>query len=126
MMPAPKNHLLHLPFSPSNTQAMKKRFISTTTVLDPYGLVRVSGEVARDRDYDPITEGCTGSPFDVSSLAVVDETGEDITISLNRMEIENMETVLIDLYCDEEQAYKDYLIDEMIERGREYARNAYA
>ena len=105
---------------------MKKRFISTTTVLDPYGLVRISGEVARDRDYDPITEGCTGSPFDVSSLAVVDETGEDITISLNRMEIENMETVLIDLYCDEEQAYKDYLIDEMIERGREYARNAYA
>lgn len=108
---------------------MKKRFISTTTVLDPYGLVRVSGEVARDRDYDPITEGCTGSPFDVSSLKVIESplhNRNDVTAELDIFQIEKCYEVLIEKYIDEEQAYKDTLIDEMIERGREYARNAYA
>ncbi len=118
-----------------------KRFISTKTVLPPYGLVTISGEVSRIRDADAETEGIMYSPFDVSDLSVRTDTeilqgwmmiqfqGSErkaYRCALENPEIEKCYEVLIEKYIDEEQAYKDTLIDEMIERGREYARNAYA
>ena len=108
---------------------MKKRTVSTQTTLEPYGLVRISGEVAKDKDFCPHTEGILGSPFDVQNL-IVCEMGfagwTDITDELDRLEIEKCEEVLIEKFLDDEQAYKDALIDEAIERTRSFARNAYA
>lgn len=108
---------------------MQKRFISTTTVLPPYGLVRISGEVARDKDYDPITEGCTGSPFDVYNLKVIESplhNCADVTAELDSFQIEKCTGVLIEKFLDDEGFETDRLIDEAIESGRQYRHLAYA
>lgn len=106
-----------------------KRAISVKTVLPPYGLVTISGEVARDRDFDPITEGCTASPFAVYDLKVIESplhNRNDITNDLDDYEAKKCTEVLIEKFIDDEQSYQDTLVDEAIERGREYKHLAYA
>lgn len=121
------------------------RFISTQTTLEPYGLVRISGEVAKNPDFDGYQQEPHEQPFYVRDLKVVTASGEVlqghdenavsgrdgqpayVTIcGLEPFEIEKCEEVLIEKFTDEEASTLDYLIDEAIERGREYARNAYA
>lgn len=117
---------------------MTPRFISTQTTLEPFGLVRITGYVQKDKDYDPETEGPAGSPFYISDLTVTTEKGETVqgwtrylggrrvyVCSLENWQVENCHDVLIDKYQDNEQARAEYLIDEAIERGREVAHYAY-
>lgn len=110
-----------------------KKHTTTTTIFAPYGLIRISGQVERDTQFDPITEGIAGSPFDIRNLKVHASplhNPQDITDELKADELELIESVLIDKYLEEveaaEQDYKDRLIDEAIQAGREYAANAYA
>lgn len=104
---------------------MKKRHIFTRTVLEPYGLVRISAQVERNEYYDGYQKEPYEPPFEVSSLRVIDSDGDDITDELERIELEKVHEVLIEKFLDDEQAYQDTLIDEAIQRGRELARHAY-
>ncbi len=107
-----------------------KRFISTQTALEPYGLIRISGEVEKNPDFDGYQQEPGEAPFYVRNLKVIGLKGlsgtGNITDDLEPFEIEKCEEVLIEKFTDEEAGALDYLIDEAIERGREYARNAYA
>ncbi len=105
---------------------MKKQSISTLLHLQPYGLLRISADVERDNDFDPHTEGVLGSPWCISSLRVGDAEGFDIADELEPIELEQVETALIEKYLLNEQSHRDALIDEAIERGRSLARYAYA
>lgn len=105
---------------------MRIRTISIRTTLAERGLVIISGNVSRDRDYDPITEGCTGSPWCITGLLVTDADNEDITDDLDRYDTEKAEECLIDKYQEEEGFDADRLIDEAVQRGREYKHLAYS
>lgn len=116
---------------------MKKRTISTSTILEPYGLVRISGEAGRNPFYN-FEERQFEPEFEISGLRVVDAQGKVlqgriepakgatyIHCGLDQYEVEKCEEVLIEKFLDDEQAYQDTLIDEAIQRGRELARHAY-
>ena len=108
---------------------MKNRHVSTSTILEPYGLVRISGEVSRN-PYHTFEERQFEPEFDVSGLRVIAADGEILQAptccQFEQWEIEKCREVLIEKFLDDEQAYKDALIDEAIERTRSFARNAYA
>ncbi len=116
---------------------MKNRSISTKTILDPYGLVRVSGEVSRnpfyaheERQFEPA--------FEVSDLHVFAEDGECLHgkrateigrflyCGLDDIEVEKCHEVLIEKFLEDEGFESDRLIDEAIESGRQYKHLAYA
>lgn len=107
-----------------------KRFISTSTILEPYGLVRISGEVEKNADFDGWQQEPGEQPFYVRNLKVIGLKGlsgtGNITDDLEPFEIQKCEEVLIEKFTDDEGSALDYMIDEAIERGREYARKAYA
>jgi hypothetical protein len=108
-------------------QKMKNRHISTRTTLEPYGLVRISGTVARnpfytfeERQFEPL--------YDIQNLRV--EIKNEVLHSptccqFEQWEIEKCEEVLIEKFVENEGFEQDSLIDEMIERGRELAHRAY-
>ena len=113
--------------------------ITTKINLEPYGIVRISGEVKQNLWADHETEGAAFSPFDVRDLKVVvvedgevlqgekEENGKRYQVcGLDQIEVEMCEDALIDKYIDGESAKADYLIDEAIERNRENARETYA
>lgn len=102
-----------------------KRQVSTKTALEPYGLITISGEVERNRDFDGYQQEPYEPPFDVYSLIVMCGRHE-IVSEMDMCEIEKCKEVLIEKFIDDEQAYRDTLIDEAIERSRSFARNAYA
>jgi hypothetical protein len=105
--------------------------ITTEINLQPYGKVRISGEVKQDLWADRETEGAAYSPFDVRGLTVIDDDGEVLQGSyekdgkkyqacgLDQCEVEICEDALIDKYIDHDSAKSDYLIDEAKERNRE-------
>ena len=115
---------------------MKKQHISIRTTLEPYGLVHISGDVSRnvyhasEPEFEP--------PFDVFHLRVVTRDGEVLqgrkeqgkqvfnVCSLDQIEVEKCEEVLIDKYREEEGFERDYLINEVIDSGRLYKHRAYA
>jgi len=105
---------------------MKPSAIATRTTLSDYGLVTITGNVMRDRDFDPITEGCTGSPWHITGLRVADADGADITDDLDQYDTEKVEETLVDQFEEQEWYSKERMIDEAIERGREYKHRAYA
>lgn len=107
---------------------MKKRHVFTGTVLTDYGFVHITGDVARDKDYDPHTEGIAGSPFDVYNLKVhaKDEDWKDIVDELEPFEIEKCYEVLIEKFLEDEGFERDRLIDEAIERTRSFRHLAYS
>ena len=120
---------------------MRKRFISIQTILEPYGLVTISGEVTRSNSADAETEGLMYSPFDVSDLTVKTESeilqgwttieikGTERRVyrcSLENYEIEICQETLFEKFAEDDQDYNNALIDEAIERGREYKHFAYA
>lgn len=115
---------------------MKKRTVSTSTVLEPYGLVRIWGEVSRnphhtfeERQFEP--------KFDVRELHVIKADGEVLqgydvrnqklfhVCSLDDCEVEKCEEILIEKFLEDEGFEQDARIDEMIESGKQYARRAY-
>lgn len=105
---------------------MKPSAIATRTTLSEYGLVTITGNVMRDKDFDPITEGCTGSPWHITSLRVTDAEGADITDDLDAYDTEKVEETLVDQFEEQEWYSTERLLDEAIERGREYKHRAYA
>lgn len=107
---------------------MKKRAISTQTTLEPYGLVRISGVVARN-PYHTFEERQFESEFEVSDLRVM--TADEVLHSptccqFEQWEVEKCEEVLVEKFIEDEQAYQDALIDEAVERGKAYKHLAYA
>ena len=107
---------------------MKKRTVSTQTILEPYGLVRISGVVARN-PYHTFEERQFEPQFEVSDLRVI--TAEEVLHSptccgFEQWEVEKCEEVLIEKFIEDEGAYQDTLIDEAVERGKEYKHLAYA
>lgn len=113
-----------------------KRTISTTTILEPYGLVTISGQISRN-PYHTFEERQFEPPFIVEQLKVTDETEtihgrtvkDEVAVTvcgLEQLEVELCEEILTEKYIEEEQVYKDTLIDEVIERGREYRHLAYS
>lgn len=104
---------------------MKKRHISTKTVIEPFGLVTISGEVARNPDFDGYQQELGEPPFDIYNLTVT-VSGIHLDATLEDIGIDTLQDILIEKFIDDEQAYQDTLIDEAIERGKEFARNAYA
>lgn len=105
---------------------MKPIAIATRTTLSDYGLVTITGNVSRDKEYDPITEGCTGSPWHITSLRVADADGADLTDDLDNYETEQAEECLIETFQDQEMSVLDRMVDEAIQRGIEYKHRAYA
>lgn len=108
---------------------MKNRSISTKTILDPYGLVRVSGEVSRnpfytheERQFEPA--------FEVSDLHVIDAEGEVLQsptcCRFEEWEVEKCHEVLIEKFLEDEGFESDRLINEAIESGQLYKHLAYA
>jgi len=107
---------------------MKKQHISVRTTLEPYGLVRISGDVSRnvyhasDPEYEPA--------FDVFHLRVVTRDGEVLqgrkeqgkkvfnVCGLEQSEVEKCEEVLIEKFVEEEGFERDALVDEAISSGR--------
>jgi hypothetical protein len=102
------------------------RTISIRTTLSKRGLVTINNKVNHDKHYDPITKRCTGSPWWIVSLLVTDTDSNDITGDLDDYETEKAEECLIDKYQEEQGTALDRLVDEAIERGKEYKHRAYA
>lgn len=108
---------------------------STQTTIEPFGLVTISGTVKRNGYY---TAGEPDEPPYYIENLIVTADGETIqgwktedgkrrfVCSLEQWQIDNCEEVLIDKFIGDEKAYKDTLIDEAIERGKEYKHFAYA
>lgn len=105
---------------------MKPSAISIRTTLSDYGLVTITGNVSRDKDFDPITEGCAGSPWHITGLRVADAEGADLTDDLDNYETEQAEECLIERFQDEEISVLDRMVDEAIQRGQQYKHMAYA
>lgn len=102
-----------------------KRFISTTTILGPYGLVRISGEVSRNPDHDGYQQEPYEPLFDVDGIEV-QIPGIHLEMKLEDFDMEKIREVLIEKFLDDEGFEADRLIDEAIESGRQYRHFAYA
>ena len=116
---------------------MRTRTISTQTTLEPYGLVRITGTVARN-PFHTFEERQFEPAWIVNDLTVVGADGETIqgwtrqgeknvyVCTLDQFEVDQCEEVLVDKYTDDELSVADRMVDEAIERGREYKHMAYA
>ena len=107
---------------------MKNRSISTKTTLEPYGLVRISGIVARN-PYHSHEERQFEPAFEVRELRV--ESADEVLHSptycdFEQWAVEACEEILIEKFLEDEGFEQDRLIDEAIERGKEYKHLAYA
>lgn len=116
---------------------MKKQHISTTTILEPYGLVRISGEVSRNPFYT-FEERQFEPPFGIRDLQVIAADGEVLqgreqrgekvfrVYGLDDIEVQKAEEVLIEKFAENEGFESDRLINEAIESGRLYRHLAYS
>lgn len=98
------------------------------TTLEEHGLIWAAASISHNPDFDPMTE--PGEPaYNLDGFEIFKmENGKRIVITshLNRWEREQIEDTLIEKFVEDRAETHDYLIDEAIQRGREYARNAYA
>ena len=105
---------------------MKKRHVSAQTVFGEYGAIRISATVYANPDFDGWQQNQDEPPHIVEGFKAIDRDGLNITDDLCPLETQVLEEALCEKYVEEKAADMDYLIEEQIERGRQFAPLAYA